>query len=89
MLLGEVKNRVFARSSREAEFRALPHGVCEAIWIRRLLEELKFTQTMCMHIYCDNKAAISIVHNTVLHDKTKHIEVDSERVTAVLEAKLK
>ena len=29
-----------------------------------------------MRVYCDNKAAISIVHNAVHHDHTKHVEVD-------------
>ncbi|KAK8921100.1 hypothetical protein KSP39_PZI020323 [Platanthera zijinensis] len=27
-------------------------------------------------IYCNNKAAISIAHNPVQHDRTKHVEVD-------------
>ena len=29
-----------------------------------------------MKLYCDNKAAISVAHNPVLHDRTKHVEVD-------------
>ena len=29
-----------------------------------------------MKLYCDNKAAISIAHNPVHHDRTKHVEVD-------------
>ena len=29
-----------------------------------------------MRIYCANKAAISIVHNPVIHDRIGHIEVD-------------
>ena len=29
-----------------------------------------------MKVFCDNKAAIAIAHNLVLHDRTKHIEVD-------------
>ena len=68
-------------SSTEAEFRALDHGICEGIWIRTLLEELRFSQTMPMpmpmRIHCDSKAAISIAHNHVLHDRTKHTEVDN------------
>ena len=29
-----------------------------------------------MKLYCDNKVVISIAHNPVLHDRTKHVEVD-------------
>ena len=70
------KQSVVARSSAEAEFRAIAHGICEAIWIRRLLEDLNITGPLPMKVYCDNKAAISIAHNPVLHDRTKHVEVD-------------
>ena len=55
-----------ARSSAEAEFRAVAHGICEIMWIRRLLEELKATKLAPMKLYCDNKAAISIAHNLVV-----------------------
>lgn len=70
------KQNVVARSSAEAEFRAVAHGICEIMWIRRLLEELKMTGSSPMKLYCDNKAAISVAHNPVLHDRTKHVEVD-------------
>ena len=33
------KQSVMARSSPEAEFRSLAHGICEAIWIKRLFED--------------------------------------------------
>lgn len=29
-----------------------------------------------MQLYCDNKSTISIAHNSVHHDRTKHVEVD-------------
>lgn len=29
-----------------------------------------------MALYCDNKATISIAHDSVQYDRTKHIEVD-------------
>ena len=70
------KQNVVARSSAEAEFRVVAHGICEIMWIRRLLEELKMTGSSPMKLYCDNKAAISVAHNPVLHDRTKHVEVD-------------
>ena len=38
-----------------------------------------------MKVYCDNKATISIAHNPVLHDRTKHIEVDKHFIKEKLE----
>ncbi|KAF5467582.1 hypothetical protein F2P56_011820 [Juglans regia] len=70
------KQNVVARSCAEAEFRAAAHGICKVLWIKRLLEELKVTNSLPMKLYCDNKAAIGIAHNLVLHDRTKHVEVD-------------
>ncbi|XP_062082167.1 uncharacterized mitochondrial protein AtMg00810-like [Humulus lupulus] len=70
------KQTVVARSNVEAEFRVVAHGICEMIWIKRLLEELKSSQSTPMKLYYDNKAAIAIAHNPVLHDHTKHVEVD-------------
>ena len=65
-----------ARSSAEAEFIAVAQGMCEELWLQKLLEELRITTELSIKLYCDNKAAISISHNPVQHDKTKHIEVD-------------
>ena len=39
-----------------------------------------------MKLYCDNKAAISIAHNSVQHDRTKHIEVDRHFIKENIEA---
>ena len=65
-----------ARSSAEAEFRAMTQGFCELLWIKSLLKDLKVEQLDCMRLYCDNKATISIAHNPVQHDRTKHVEID-------------
>ena len=70
------KQPVVARSSAEAEFRSMAHGVCELLWLRTMLAELGYPICEPMNLYCDNKAAISIAHNPVQHDRTKHIEVD-------------
>jgi len=51
-------------------------GVCELLWLKILLDDLKVQWQGPMRIYCDNKSAISIAHNPVQHDKTKHVEVD-------------
>ncbi|EXB44934.1 hypothetical protein L484_026522 [Morus notabilis] len=79
------KQFVVARSSAEAEYRAMAHGMCEAIWLKRLLEELKISCEFPMQLYCDNKATISIAHSLVHHDRTKHVEVDKHFITEKLE----
>ena len=31
------KQNIVSRSSAEAEFRSMAHGVCEVLWLRKLL----------------------------------------------------
>ena len=38
-----------------------------------------------MKLYCDNISAISIAHNPVQHDRTKHVEIDRHFVKEKLE----
>lgn len=38
-----------------------------------------------MQLFCDNKSTISIIHNPVHHDRTKHVEVDRHFVKKKLE----
>ena len=77
-----------ALSGAEAKFRSLAHGICEAIWIKRLFEDLKISMSLPLKIYCDNKVVISIAHNPVLHNKTKHIEVDKHSIKEKIESEL-
>ncbi|CAN1338667.1 Retrovirus-related Pol polyprotein from transposon TNT 1-94 [Linum perenne] len=70
------KQSVVARSSAEAEYRSLALGICEGIWLRRVLDELKAQVHQPIHMFCDSQAAISIVKNPVHHDRTKHVEID-------------
>ena len=41
-----------------------------------------------MKRYCDNKSAISIAHNPMQHDRTKHIEVDRHFIKEKLDSGL-
>lgn len=79
------KQSVVARSSAEAEYRAVAQGMCELLWLRRLLDELKVIPVTPMKLYCDSKAAISIANNPVQHDRTKHIEIDRHFIKEKLE----
>ena len=77
-----------ARSSAEAEYRAMALGICELLWIKSLLEELKIKWKGIMRLYCDNKSAINIAHNLVQYDRTKHIEIDRCFIKEKLESGL-
>ena len=70
------KQKVVSLSSAEAEFRALAQGLCEALWITAILRELRCPVVSPVQLFCDNKSAISIAHDPVQHDRTKHIEID-------------
>ena len=70
------KQSVVARSTAEAEFRAMAHGLCELLWLHILLTELKLFKNGSLMLYCDNKAVIDIANNLFHHDRTKHIEID-------------
>ncbi|KAJ4703138.1 Retrovirus-related Pol polyprotein from transposon TNT 1-94 [Melia azedarach] len=80
------KQSVVSRSSAEAEFRALAHGICEGIWLRRVLQELSIPVIEPMKMYCDNQSAISIAKNPVHHDRTKHVEIDRHFVKEKIES---
>ena len=80
------KQNAVVRSSAEAEFRSVAHVICEVLWIKRILDELKLASQSPIKAYCDNKAAISITHNPVLHDKTKHVEVDKHFIKEKIES---
>jgi hypothetical protein len=59
------KQSVIARSTAEAEFRSMAHGVCEVLWLRILFEELGLFESHPLMLYCDNKATLDIANNPV------------------------
>nr|CAN74507.1 hypothetical protein VITISV_015891 [Vitis vinifera] len=70
------KQNVVVRSSVDAEYRAMTLAICELIWLRQLLQELRFGKDEQIKLVCDNQAALHIASNLVFHERTKHIEVD-------------
>ena len=75
-------------SSVEAEFRAMPTGVCELLWVKIIMEDLKVQWSKPMKLYCDNKSTINIAHNPVQYDRTKHIEIDRHFIKEKLDSGL-
>jgi hypothetical protein len=82
------KKKVVAFSRVEAKFRGMAKGLCELLWIKRLLTELGFAPTSEIELFCNNKAAIAISHDPVQYDCTKHVEVDRHFIKENLEEKI-
>ena len=79
------KQDVVARSSTEAEFRALAHGLTEIIWIKRILQDLKIEINGTCNVFCDNQSTIRVAHNPVQHDRMKHVSIDRHYIKETLE----
>lgn len=79
------KQTIVAKSSAKEELRSLAHGVCELLWLKNLLEELKIRVETPLKLYYDNKAAINSSYNPMHHDTTKHVEVDRHFIKEKIE----
>lgn len=70
------KQNVVARSTVEAEYRAMALTACEITWLTALLKDMGLSNLPPATLNCDNQAALSIAANPIMHERTKHIEVD-------------
>jgi len=70
------KASIVAHSTAEAEYRAMTLSLCEMLWLKYLLKELRVLRNKAMMLYCDNITAINIANNPVQFDRTKHVEID-------------
>ena len=68
------KQSTVALSSCEAEYQALCAATCEAIWLRRLLNDAGEEQKESTTIKSDNQSTIKLAYNPVFHKNTKHID---------------
>lgn len=80
------KQSTVARSSAEAEYRAMAITCLEITWMRYILRDLKVKQKGPAPLHCDNQAALHIAANPVYHERTKHIEIDCHIVREKLQA---
>lgn len=75
---------VVALSTTEAEYMAATQACKEAIWVRRIMEELGHKQEK-MYLFCDSQSALHIARNPAFHSRTKHIGVQYHFVREVVE----
>ncbi|XP_019157304.1 PREDICTED: uncharacterized protein LOC109153871 [Ipomoea nil] len=70
------KQRTVARSSTEAEYKALADVFAEVTWVVSLLRELGLYSGGPATLWCDNLGATYLCANPVFHARTKHVEID-------------
>ena len=70
------KQKTVARSTTEAEYRAVATAAAELNWVTNLLKELNVNSTVIPTIYCDNIGATYLCANPVFHSRMKHIAID-------------
>ena len=63
-------------------------GLCEALWLILLLQDLGYLSRQPIRLFCDNKATCDIAHNPVQHDRTKHVKVDRFFIKKKLDDKI-
>ena len=60
-------------------------GICDGIWLERLMRELGILTSEPMKAFCDNQSPINIAKNLVHHDRTKHVEIDRHFIKEKIE----
>nr|GEW28594.1 ribonuclease H-like domain-containing protein [Tanacetum cinerariifolium] len=70
------KQVTLSKSSAEAEYRSMAAATCEIMWIVKIMSDLNIRNLLPAELYCDNKAAMQIAANPVMHEKTKHFDLD-------------
>ncbi|XP_019189975.1 PREDICTED: uncharacterized protein LOC109184428 [Ipomoea nil] len=70
------KQRTVARSSTEAEYKALADVSAEVTWLVSLLREIGFPPASAPTLWCDNLGATYLCSNPMFHAQTKHVEID-------------
>jgi hypothetical protein len=69
------KKPIVSLSTTEEKYKAVAKTTCEVVWLRRILEDLREQQEKPIQFICDNQSVIQMTKNTVIHKKTKHIDI--------------
>lgn len=80
------KQCTVARSSTEAEYRAVATATAEVMWLTNLISELHVLMTGPPRLLCDNIGATYVCSNPVMHSRMKHISLDYHFVREQVQA---
>nr|XP_016513340.1 PREDICTED: uncharacterized mitochondrial protein AtMg00810-like [Nicotiana tabacum] len=70
------KQPIISLSSTEAEYRSMCRVIAEITWLVRLLSDLTVSPLLPVPLHSDSQTAIHIAKSPVLHERTKHVELD-------------
>jgi hypothetical protein len=62
-------------STTKAKYKGLTDAARDIVYLRRLFNELKIGNQHPTPILNDKQSCIKLVHNPILHARTKHIEI--------------
>ena len=68
------RQKSVATSTVEAEFLACASAVKEALWLKRLLNDLGVTMDT-VPLICDNDGTVKMLHNPIISQYTKHVDI--------------
>lgn len=80
------KQNGVARSSMEAEYRAIANAASKVRWIWNILTDLKITLPTTPVIYCDNVGATYLSVNPVFHSCMKQIALDYHYIRGLVQS---
>lgn len=80
------KQKVLARSSTEAEYRALAFATIELVWFCQLLQEIRQPLRSKPVLLCDNLSATFLANNPAISTRSKHIQLDYHFVRQKVES---
>ena len=72
-------------SSCEAEYIAAASAATQALWLSRLLGELRGSNADMVELKVDNRSALALAKNPVFHGRSKHIRIKYHFIRDCLE----
>ena len=81
-----------AMSSCEAEYLAATHAAKEALWLSSFIREIFIDSNIyridnCVRIFSDSQSAIKLAKNSVLHARSKHIDIRAHFIRELIESR--
>ena len=81
------KQKLVSLSTVEAEYIGYSEAACEAVWLKRVYDEIR-GEVMApkpLMLFCDNQGAIEITRNPKFHERTKHINIKYDFIRSPVE----